>query len=322
MSPVSIKTMKTTKPNINPDFSSPSFRRRPSIGIGLAVAVIFLHQNATAAQTPVALGSAATFGVLAGSTVTTIPATTINGDVGVFAGSAVTGSPIVNGTLHLSDPIAAQAQADLTIAYNDAAGRTLDAVTVAGNIGGQTLAPGLYKSTSSLAISSGDLTLDALGDTNGVWIFQMGSTLTTTVGRQVILSGGDQAGNVFWQVGSSATIGVGSVFKGTIMADQSITMTTGATLDGRALARIGAVTLDANTITVPNVAPVALAYTQTGNTLGFTVPSGFKLQAQTNSLSVGIAGAWFDYPGGGAGTVNVTVNPANGTVFFRLSSTP
>jgi len=220
--------------------------------IGLAVALIFASHNATAVQSPVALGSAATFGVLAGTTVTTIPTTTINGDLGVSTGNTVSGAPIVNGTTYLGDPTAAQAQSDLTIAYNDAAGRTLGAISVSGNLGGQTLAPGLYTSAISLEISSGDLTLHALGDPNAVWIFQMASTLVTTVGRQVILSGGAQAANIFWQVGSSATIGGSSVFKGTIMADQSITMDTGATLDGRALARIGAVALDANTITVPN----------------------------------------------------------------------
>jgi hypothetical protein len=219
---------------------------------GLAVAALFLSHDATAAQSPVPLGSTAPFAVLAATTVTTIPTTTINGDLGVSPGNTVSGAPIVNGTLHLGDPIAAQAQLDLTIAYNDAAGRSLDAVLVAGNLGGQTLAPGLYKSTSSLEISSGDLTLDAQGDPNAVWIFQMASTLVTTVGRQVILTGGAQAANVFWQVGSSATIGGSSVFKGTILADQSITMNTSATLDGRTLARNGAVALDANTITVPN----------------------------------------------------------------------
>src|SRR5439155_16515243 len=122
----------------------------------------------------------------------------------------------------------------------------------AGKLGRQTLAPGLYKSATSLEITSGNLTLDAQGDPNGVWIFQMASTLITTASRQVILSGGAQAGNVFWQVGSSATIGGSSVFKGTIMADQSITLNTSATLEGRALARNGAVALDANTITLPS----------------------------------------------------------------------
>jgi hypothetical protein len=139
----------------------------------------------------------------------------------------------------------------LTAAYNDTAGRTVDAIGIAGNLGGQTLAPGLYKSTSSLEISSGDLTLDAQGDANAVFIFQMASTLTTTVGRQVILSGGAKAANVFWQVGSSATLGTGSVFKGIILASASITVTTGAAVEGRLLAQTGAVTLDSNIIAIP-----------------------------------------------------------------------
>ena len=143
----------------------------------------------------------------------------------------------------------------MTTAYNDAAGRSVGAVTVAGNLGGQTLTPGRYKSTSSLEISSGDLTLDAQGDANAVFIFQMASTLTTTSGRQVILSRGVQAANVFWQVGSSAVLGTTSVFKGNILALTSITLATGATLDGRALARNGAVTLDTNTITTPAPVP-------------------------------------------------------------------
>jgi hypothetical protein len=151
----------------------------------------------------------------------------------------------------VNTPTANQAKLDLTTAYNDAAGRTTAPVTVSGNIGGQTLTPGLYKSTSTLAISSGDLTLDAQGDANAVFIFQIASALTTTSGRQVILSGGAMASNIFWQVGTSATLGTTSVFKGNILADQSITLETGATLDGRALARIGAVTLDSNTVTRP-----------------------------------------------------------------------
>src|SRR6185295_490678 len=111
--------------------------------------------------------------------------------------------------------------------------------------------PGLYKSTGSLEISSGDLVLDAQGDPNGVFIFQIASTLITTSGRRVTLIGRANKKNIIWQVGTSATLGSTSVFKGTILADQSITLNTGATLDGRALARIGAVTMDSDTITIP-----------------------------------------------------------------------
>jgi hypothetical protein len=224
---------------------------------GNALAANFVWSFTTAAtpagQAPVALGAASTFEILAGSTVTNTGATTVNGDLGLSPGTAVTGFPpgIVNGTIHAGDPAAAQAQLALTTAYNDAAGRTAGAVLIAGNLGGQTLAPGLYKSTSSLEISSGDLTLDARGDANAVFIFQMASTLTTTVGRQVILSGGAKAANVFWQVGSSATLGTGSVFKGNILALASITVTTGATVEGRLLARTAAVTLDSNVIGIP-----------------------------------------------------------------------
>ncbi len=225
-------------------------------GNGLADNVVWSFTTANVpavAQASVVLGTSSIFAVLAGSTVTSTGATTVNGDLGVSPGTAVTGflPGIVNGMIHAGDPLAAQAQLDLATAYNDAAGRTVGAVTKAGNLGGQTLTPGLYKSTSSLEISSGDLTLNAQGDTNAIFIFQMASTLTTTAGRQVILSGGAKAANVYWQVGSSATLGTTTVFKGTIMAYQSITLNTGATLEGRALARIAAVTLEANIITTP-----------------------------------------------------------------------
>jgi len=224
---------------------------------GNALGANFVWSFTTAAtaggQAPVALGAASTFAVLAASTITSTGPTTINGDLGLSPGTAVTGFPpgTVNGTIHAGDPAAAQAQLDLTTAYSDAAGRTVGAITLAGNLGGQTLTPGLYKSTSSLEISSGDLTLDAQGDANAVFIFQMASTLTTTVSRQVILSGGAKAANVVWQVGSSATLGTGSVFKGNILAMASITVTTGATVEGRLLARTAAVSLDSNGITIP-----------------------------------------------------------------------
>lgn len=210
--------------------------------------------SATASvQGAVALGGADAFVVLAGSTVTNTNATALTGDMGVSPGTAVTGFPpgTLTGAIHAGDATSATAMTDLTTAYNDAAGRTLEPVTVAGNLGGLTLPPGLYKSTSSLSISSGDLTLDAQGDANAVFIFQMASTLTTTSGRAVILAGGAKSTNVFWQVGTSATLGTTSTFKGTIMANQSITLNTGAAMNGRALARIGAVTLVGNAVVMP-----------------------------------------------------------------------
>ena len=192
------------------------------------------------------------FAVLAGSTVTNTGPTIVNGDLGLSPGTGVTGFPpgtVAGGAIHVNDTLANAAKLCLTTAYNDAAGRTTAPTTVAGNIGGQTLAPGLYKSTSTLDISSGDLTL--AGPADGVWIFQVASTLTTTAGRKIILSGGAQAKNVFWQVGTSATLGTTSVFQGNILADQSITLNTGSELNGRALTRIGAVTLDSSIVTKP-----------------------------------------------------------------------
>jgi hypothetical protein len=224
-------------------------------------AATVMSPSVVCGQAPVSLASAASFAVLAGSTVTNTGTTVVTGDLGVSPGTAVTGFPpgTVSGTIHAGDAVAADAEANLTIAYNDAAGRSNCPISVAGNLGGLTLTPGLYKSTSSLAISSGDLTLDAQLNASGVFVFQMASTLTTTSGRQVILAGGAQASNIFWQVGSSATLGTTSTFVGTIMADQSITMNTGATLDGRALAMVAAVTLDTNTVTT--VAPSLLRVT-------------------------------------------------------------
>jgi hypothetical protein len=205
----------------------------------------------TTTQGSVALAGLSDLAVIAGSSITSTGATTITGDLGLSPGSSVGGFPpgILNGTLQINNDISNQAKLDLTAAYNDIAGRTsTDIVTLSGNMGGLTLTPGLYKSTSSLAISSGDLTFDAKGNADAIFIIQMATTLTTTSGRKVILSGGALASNIFWQVGSSATFGTTSVFKGTIMAMQSITFNTGARLDGRAYARTGAVTMAGNTI--------------------------------------------------------------------------
>jgi hypothetical protein len=216
--------------------------------------------STTPCQATVPLGTACSFGILGGSTVTstTTPGTNVSGDVGVWPGTAITGFPpgtLSNGgTFHAGDAVAQTAQGDLTTAYNFAAAAPGGAVLPA-DIGGETLAPGVYKTTSaqpSLGIT-GDLTLAAgTNGANGVWIFQIVSTLVTAAGNSdVILTGGALPGNVFWQVGSSATLGTTTTFQGIIMAQASVTLDTGATLDGSALARTGAVTLDDNKVNVP-----------------------------------------------------------------------
>lgn len=204
------------------------------------------------------LGAACSFGILAASTVTNVDGTvtTVGGDVGVWPLTAITGfgpPAVITGAQHAGDAVAQTAQGDLTVAYNNAAAAPGGAVLPA-DIGGETLPAGVYRTTSaqpSLGIT-GNLTLDGGGDPNAVFIFQIVSTLTTATGNsQVLLIGNAQAKNVFWQVGSSATLGTNTMFTGTIMAQASITLTTGATLNGRALARTAAVTMDTNTVVVP-----------------------------------------------------------------------
>jgi hypothetical protein len=208
------------------------------------------------------LGSAGAFNILAGSTVSNTDIisnpTTIQGLVGVSPGSAVIGLPtaaVPVGQIHAGDTVAAAAKVDVLNAYNDAVSRSTGAISLPGNMGGLTLGPGLYVNSTSSGISgtgaNAILTLDAQGNANAVWIFKMGSTLTTGSGTSIVLAGGAQAKNIFWEVGSSATLGTNSIFKGTILAQQSITLTTGVNLQGRALTQTGAVTLDTDTITLP-----------------------------------------------------------------------
>jgi len=243
----------------------------PGLALIAAMATLIVTQSgASAAQSPVNLGTAGKFAVLAGTTVTNTGPSHITGDLGVSPGTAVTGFPpgIIAGTQHDGDAVAFQAQSDLATAYNDAAGRTPD-TSVSGDLGGRTLTPGVYNSVSSLGVT-GTLTLDAQGDPSAVFIFQMGSTLITAAASHVVLTGGAQASNVFWQVGSSATLGANSTLAGNILALTSITVSADATIDGRALAINGAVTLDTNTIS--DLVP-ALTITKTANA-GNIAPGG------------------------------------------------
>lgn len=197
------------------------------------------------------------FGILAGSTVTNVGPTIVSGDVGVWPGSAIVGFPpgtiTPPHTTHAADAVAQTAQGQLTTAYNEAAAAAAGGAVLTADIGGQTLARGAYRTTSAqptLGIT-GTLTLDGGGDPNSVFIFHVESALTTASTSRVNLIGGAQSKNVFWQIGSSATLGTNSVFAGNIMALASITLNTGTTLNGRALARNGAVTLDSNPVNVP-----------------------------------------------------------------------
>ncbi|MFA5834665.1 MAG: ice-binding family protein [Bacteroidota bacterium] len=238
-------------------------------GAILSVALIMSVTAKSQTLTAVNLGSTANYVILAGSLVSNIPASAVTGDIGLSpaAGSSITGFGLseVTGTIYTVDvsgpagstmapTILTAAKGDLTIAYNDAAGRTPVPTgnylnPGSGNIGGLTLVPGLYKFTSDASITGSDVTLT--GSATDVWIFQIAAGLNVGTGIKVILAGGARAANIFWQVGSSATLGTTSVFKGTIMADQSISLGTGASLEGRALASNAAVTLESNAVTRP-----------------------------------------------------------------------
>ena len=221
------------------------------------------QSTTTTSPLPVNLGLTGAFAILSYAGITNTGPTIITGNVGVspLAGSSMTGfgMPNIVGTIYAVDAtgptgsvafpaMLTQAMLDLTTAFNDAKGRTINPIAVSGNIGGQTLYPGLYKSIGALEITSGDLTLDAQGDGNAVWIFQIASGFNMTTGRQVFLTNGAKASNIYWQVGSAATFGTNCIMKGTIMAYTKITFATGASLEGRALALTESVTLESNTI--------------------------------------------------------------------------
>ena len=237
--------------------------------------------------------TAQSFAVLGAETVTNTGATNVTGNLGVSPGTAITGSPTVSGTVYSAGPVAAQGQADIAVTYGALDGMTCD-VNLTGKIlgtsvGATTLTPGVYCFDTAAQLT-GVLTLDADGDPGAIWVFQIASTLTTAPNSQVVMAPGGNAGNVFWQVTTSATVGTNTEFSGNLIALISVTLTTGASVDGRVFARTGAVTMDTNMISTSPFVPNLPLITVAGNgAIHIPKPNDFDPDA------TGLSGATFEF---------------------------
>ncbi len=249
---------------------------------------------ALAGPTKIELLSADNFAILAGSTITNIGSSIVGGDLGLSPGTAVTGFPpgIVNGTQHVANAVAAQAQLDVTTAYTTALGFA-SISTIPTELGGTTKTPGVYDSAAGTFGITGTLTLDGEGDANAVFIFKTATTFIMAAGSKVVLVNGAQACNIVWQVGSSATLGTNSTLQGSILAFTSATLNTGAHVQGRVLARNGAVTLDSSTVTkatcaVPVVEPIVVSAPQPTSTPNFSTstPTSVIIPSFSTSTSM------------------------------------
>ncbi len=264
--------------------------RSRTLGVALGLALLVLPR--LAAGQPLS-----TFAVLGGSTVTnTATPTIVTGNLGVSPGTAVTGFPpgtVTGGTIHAGDAVAAQAQSDLTTEYNSLASAACSTDLTGQDLGGKTLVPGVYCFSTSAQLT-GTLTLDGQGNSAAVFIFKIGSTLTTASASSVLLINGASSCGVFWQIGSSATLGTGTALAGSIVALTSITLNTGASVSGRVLARNGAVTLDDNQVTVCSGGaglPPAVAAVPTLSGWPMIVLAGLLLSCALATLRRRTAGA-------------------------------
>jgi len=300
----------------------------------LVVAAFLFVPSSVFAQ--ISLGTAQNFGALGGSAVTNTGLTVVNANVGVSPGTAVTGFPpgvIIGGAIHSNDAVAMQAQSDLTTAYNNIAATPCNVDLTGQDLGGLTLTPGVYCFSSSAQLT-GTLTLDRQGNANALFLFKIGSTLTTASGAAVtfINPSGAACNSAYWQVGSSATLGTGTSFAGDILALTSITLTTGASTTGRTLARNGAVTLDTNNVNTcgpsvicpiitvnPATLPNGMAgtpYNQIVTASGGTAPYAFAVSSgalPTGLLLNSTTGAITGTPTTpGTFTFTITATDANG----------
>lgn len=295
-----------------------------------AAMVAVTSTQALAIATPVPLGTTASYSVLAGQGVTNTGNSVLDHDLGTHPNPAITGFPpgLVLGAVHPADAAAAQAKSDLIVAYNNAAGQLTgqapDFPLAAGIGGGQELLPGVHRATSGVGLT-GDLILNAGGNPNAVWVFQIPEALTTASNSRILLTNGASPCNVYWQIGSSATLGTTSTFVGTIMALTSIFVNQGASVEGRALARNGEVTLNNNRIFLGGCATGgattgATAGTTTGGTTGATAGTtpGGTTGATTGTTLGLIGGTLIGGPSvnlvGGGTSGNIAGNTSGNTV--------
>lgn len=263
-----------------------------SLLASLSFAALLCGASPVLAATAPSLGAASSFAVLGGASVTNTGITTINGDLGVWPGTITGDAMTVTGTTHQADTTAQNAQAAVTAAYDALVSQACTSGPLgATDLAGATLTPGVYCYSSTLE-NSGILTLNAGGDTNAVWVFKIGSTLTTASGSSVRVINGGQNSNVFWQVGSSATLGTTTAFAGNILALTSITVNGGATMSGRLLARNGTVSLDANSVSLFPIITVVKSVAAYSDPLNNTTsPKAIPGSVMTYSIQVTNSGA-------------------------------